>query len=134
MSNEPTLQDVLSRIDALGSTLNSRIDELDSKLNTLDGKVDALDSKVDVLDGKVDVLDGRMDALDGRMDALDGRMDALDGKVVVLTREMETHGRWVRGELSYMRDGLAQDIVSGLVDVLQERGLIEGRRGAEVEQ
>ena len=81
MSDEPTLQDVLNRIDELDTSLGGRIDELDTRLG--------------------------------------GRIDEL-------TKEMETHGRWVREELGYVRNGLPKDIANGLVDVLQERGLIKG--------
>ena len=50
-------------MQSLGTTLNSRIDNLDAKLS---GRIDALDAK---LSGRIDSLEGRSAGLEAKMDA-----------------------------------------------------------------
>lgn len=77
-----------SKIDALETSLNGRIDALITRMDametTLNGRIDALITRVDsletTLNGRIDALSARIDALstrDGLETALNARIDGL---------------------------------------------------------
>ena len=86
---EPTLREVLARIDGLGARL---------------------DAKIDGLDAKIDGLGARLDA---RIDGLDARIDGLDASMGELREEMETLGRETRRELHGLPAQVADGVLAG---------------------
>ena len=82
-----------SKIDALETALNGRIDDLITRMDaletTLNGRIDALSARMDsletTLNGRIDALSARMDSLEttlnGRIDALSARIDGLEASL-----------------------------------------------------
>ena len=70
-----------SKIDALETTLNGRIDDLITRIDTLEttlnGRIDALSARMESLET---TLNGRIDALSARIDGLEASLSArIDG-------------------------------------------------------
>lgn len=70
-----------SKIDALETALNGRIDDLITRMDaletTLNGRIDALSARMDSLET---TLNGRIDALSARIDGLEASLSArIDG-------------------------------------------------------
>lgn len=70
-----------SRIDALGTRLDGRID-------ALEGRIDALGAR---LDGRIDSQEARIDSVGSRLDALSQNVADLTAAVRALTARFETH-------------------------------------------
>ena len=74
------------------------------------------------LNEKMGGFDEKMAGFDEKMAGFDEKMAGFDEKMAKLTKDMEIHGRFVRQELAFLHNGLAQEIAEGVVQGLTRRG------------
>ena len=74
------------------------------------------------LNEKMAGFDEKMGGFDEKMAGFDEKMAGFDEKMAKLTKDMEIHGRFVRQELAFLHNGLAQEIAEGVVQGLTRRG------------
>ena len=109
--------DLVSRVDALESSLASRLDELVSRVNStedrLDSRLDELVSRVDSADNR---LDSRLDELVSRVNSTGDRLDSRLEEVVSADNIQDSR----LNELVSRVDGLATE-QSGRLDSVSSR-------------
>ena len=94
----------------------------DDLLVRLYDNVASLNEKMGGFDEKMAGFDEKMAGFDEKMAGFDEKMAGFDEKMAKLTKDMEIHGRFVRQELAFLHNGLAQEIAEGVVQGLTRRG------------
>jgi len=115
MSDQPTLGQILARIEDVAATTASMRVEF----------ADALNKAAGGLAGRLDGLDGRLDGLDGRLDGLDGRLDQLNERQSDFFDELGKTRTELMDRMQTVRTDVTVNLAAARVAEQAGRGALE---------
>lgn len=111
MTNEEMFTAVISRMDSMNSRmeamesgLNGRMDSMESRMNSMESRMEAMESG---LNDRMDSMEGHMEAMEGHMEAMETR---LNDRIDNLESNMDMEFKAVRTEMNVVYKTLKKDI------------------------